>query len=151
MYIVQCSSTWSGRKKHHLYTAFLICHFFITRYTVIPDKYLITHNKFFYNLHGQEPRCARKCNINSSILLFYHRHKSLVNWILTFGHQPLISCFIDQETVAFVLGFLIVMYLSDSIIVTQTHLLLKIFPYQVRFEEIKGILSVKCPSPHCVL
>lgn len=77
----------------------------------------------------------------------YHRHKSLAKWILTFGHQPLISCLIAQETVAFVLGFLTAIYISDSItaIHSDSPDILD-FPFEVGPEDMKGILSVKRPS-----
>jgi len=85
--LLSVENNMKQKKNHHFDTAFLISHFFITLYIVIPDTYLISLNKLFCNLHGQEPHCARTYNINSSILLLHHRHKWLTNWILTFGHQ----------------------------------------------------------------
>lgn len=151
--LVYKSSLWktqSGRKQH-LYTISHMPFLYNTTYKCIPDTHLTTHKNSSIVYKEMNPHSAGICNLNSSILILYHRHQSLANWILKFGHQPLISCFIAQERVAFVLGFLVVIYLADSIPVIQTHLMLQIFPFERGPKDMKGILSVMCPSPQCPL
>lgn len=118
------NTKWKHLYKQHLYTISHMPFLYNTTYKCIPDTHLTTHKNSSIVYKEMNPHSAGICNLNSSILILYHRHKSLANWILKFGHQPLISCFIAQERVAFVLGFLVVIYLADSIPVIQIHLML---------------------------